>query len=65
MKAKYLRLSEQFSFFLVLRALQTDDLNLYRLASSCLFDYMQFRQHARDKRDANFDHYRVTQTPFI
>ena len=35
-----------------------DDLNLYRLASSCLLDNMQFRQHyARDKRNANFDHY--------
>ena len=32
-KAKYLRLSEHnfYSIFLVLRALQTDDLNLYRL----------------------------------
>ena len=35
-----------------------DDLNLYRLASSCPLDNMQFRQHyARDKRNANFDHY--------
>ena len=60
MKAKYLRLSEHnfYFIFLVLRALQTNDLNLYRLASSCLFDTMQFRQHhARDKRNANFDHY--------
>ena len=35
MKAKYLRLSEHnfYFIFLVLRALQTDDLNLYRLDS--------------------------------
>ena len=53
MKTKYLRLSEHnFQFiFLVLRALQTDDSSLYRLASSCMFNIMQFRQHyARDKR---------------
>ena len=59
-KAKYLQLSEHnfYFIFLVLRALQTDDLNLYRLASSCLFDIMQFPQHyARDKRNADFDHY--------
>ena len=35
----------------VLHALQTDDLSLHRIASSCMFDIMQFRQHdARDKR---------------
>ena len=47
MKTKYLRLSEHnyYFIFLVLSALQTDDLNLYRLASSCLFDIMQFQQH--------------------
>ena len=59
LKAKYLRLFEHnFCFiFLVLRTLQTDDLNLYRHDSSCLFDIMQFRQHyARDKRNANIDH---------
>ena len=58
MKTKYLRLSEHnFQLiFLVLRALQTDDLNLYRLASSCMFDIMQFRQHyAQDKQNANLD----------
>ena len=48
--------------FLVLRALQTDDLNVNRLDSSCLFDIMQFREHyARDKRNANFDHYFLAQ----
>ena len=48
--------------FVVLRALQTDDLNLYRLDNSCLFDIMQFRpQYARDKRNANFDHYVLAQ----
>ena len=59
MKTKYLRLSEHnFQLiFLVLRALQTDDLSLYRLASSCMFDIMQFRQHyARDKQNVNFGH---------
>ena len=47
MKAKYLRSSEHnlYFIFLVLRALQTDDLNLYRLASSCLFDIMKFRHY--------------------
>ena len=57
MKAKYDYLNNFYFIFLVLRALRTDDLNLYRLASSCLFDNMQFRQHyARDKRNANSDH---------
>ena len=58
MKIKYLRLSEHnFQLiFLVLRALQTDYLSLYRLASSCMFDIMQFRQHcAHDKQNDNFD----------
>ena len=58
METKYQRLSEHnFQLiFLVLRALQTDDLSLNRLASSCMFDIMQFRQHyAHDKQDANFD----------
>ena len=42
MKTEYLRLSEHnFQLiFQVLRALQTDDLSLYRLASSCMFDIM-------------------------
>ena len=44
--------------FLVIRALRTDYSSLYRFASSCIFDIMQFRRHyARDKRNANFDHY--------
>ena len=42
--------------FLVLRALQTDDLSLYRVASSCMLNIMQFREHyAQDKQNANFD----------
>ena len=55
MKTKYLQLSEHnfLLIFLVLRALQRDDLSLYRLASSCIFDIMQFRQHyAHDKQNA-------------
>ena len=58
MKNKYLGLSEHnFQLiFLVLRALQTDNLSLYRLASSCMFDIMKFRQHyAHDKQNFNFD----------
>ena len=42
----------------MLRALRTDNSNLYQHASSCMFDIIEFRQHhARDKRNANFDHY--------
>ena len=60
MKAKYLENQNQMIIwtqlivnFLVLHALQTDD----SMDCSCMFDIMQFRQHACDKRNANFDRY--------